>query len=98
MGKNNDVATAEKYPDIDLIIGGHSQTLLEEAIDVSGCRIVQAGKGGGRVGEIILTFDEEKVLKNFTYGLIEMDENYPIPENIKPIIYGNNKSLSGGVK
>ncbi|MBN1291820.1 MAG: hypothetical protein JXB48_08265 [Candidatus Latescibacteria bacterium] len=86
IGKNGDVALAEKRTDIDLIIGGHSQTLLEEAIEVSGCRIVQAGKGGGRVGEITLTFDAEKVLRNFTYRLIELDESYLIPDDIKPIL------------
>ena len=86
MGKNEDVALAEKWQDIDLIIGGHSQTLLDSAMDVSGCRIVQAGKGGGRVGEIVLTFDRSGKLKNFTYKLIELDETYTIPDDILPLV------------
>ena len=87
MGRIEDVKLAGRRKDIDLIIGGHSQTLLNEALSVSGCRIVQAGKGGGRVGEIVLTFDvQKKQLLGFTYKLIELDESYPIPEDIKPII------------
>ena len=87
MGKNEDVKLAKRRNDIDLIIGGHSQTLLKEALDISGCRIVQAGKGGGRLGEIVLHFSRgEKMLTNFIYKLIELDESYKIPEDIKPII------------
>lgn len=87
MGKKEDVELAERRNDIDLIIGGHSQTLLNEALNVSGCRIVQAGKGGGRVGEILLTFDvQKKRLRDFKYSLIELDESYSIPEDIKPLL------------
>lgn len=87
MGRIEDIKLAGRRKDIDLIIGGHSQTLLNEALSVSGCRIVQAGKGGGRVGEIILTFDvQKKKLLDFTYKLIEINESYPIPEDIKPLI------------
>ena len=87
MGKNEDVKLAERRDDIDLIIGGHSQTLLKEAIEISGCRIVQAGKGGGRLGEIVLHFGEGGgKLINFEYKLIELGESYKIPDDIKPII------------
>ena len=83
MGVKMDEEIAEKWPDIDLVIGGHSQTLLEEALDIYGCRIVQAGRNGGRVGEIILTFDESKKVKNFSYNLLEVSEEYKIPEDIR---------------
>ena len=87
MGKNEDVKLAERRDDIDLIIGGHSQTLLKEALEISGCRIVQAGKGGGRLGEIVLHFGQKgEKLKNFEYKLIELGESYKIPEDIKPLI------------
>ncbi len=86
MGKNADVSLAERQQDIDLIIGGHSQTLLKKAIGISGCHIVQAGKGGGRVGEIIVTFDGKGDTKDFAYKLIELDESYKIPDDTKPIL------------
>ncbi|MCE5252017.1 hypothetical protein LLG96_17575 [bacterium] len=86
MGKNGDVALAEKWPDIDLIIGGHSQTLLTEAITVSGCRIVQAGKGGGRIGEVVIRFDKSGKVMEFNYRLIELDETYTIPDDMRPVV------------
>ncbi|MFC1607852.1 hypothetical protein ACFL47_07765 [Candidatus Latescibacterota bacterium] len=86
MGRKEDIALAESREDIDLIIGGHSQTLLEEAITVGKCRIVQAGKGGGRVGEVIVNIDNYRNIKEFEYKLIKIDETFEVPEDIKPII------------
>ena len=48
--------------------------------------IVQEGKGGGRVGEIVVTFDGKRNTKDFAYKLIELDESYKIPDDIKPIL------------
>ena len=86
MGKEKDEYIAEQWPDIDLIIGGHSQTLLKKAIRISDCRIVQAGKNGGHVGEIILTFDSSKKIQEFSYRLIEVSDNYTIPSDIKSLL------------
>ena len=55
-------------------------------MDISGSRIVQAGKNGGRVGEIVLTFDVTKKVKNFSYKLIEVTDKYTIPPDIKKIL------------
>jgi len=88
MGRKKDEEIAKRWDDIDLIIGGHSQTLLEKALRVGKCRIVQAGKNGGRVGEIVLVFDEAKRMKKFSYKLFEVNERYTIPEDIKPLLKG----------
>ena len=85
MGVKMDEKVAERWNDIDLIIGGHSQTLLKKAITVSDTRIVQAGKNGGMVGEIILTFDESRKIKNFSYNLLEVLKKYKIPQDIKSL-------------
>jgi len=82
MGVKMDEKVAEKCPDIDLIIGGHSQTLLKKAMTVSDTHIVQAGKNGGIVGEIILTFDKSRKIKNFSYNLLEVSKEYKIPQDI----------------
>ena len=86
MGREKDVETAKKWPGIDLIIGGHSQTLLEKAIHVSDCHIVQAGKNGGRVGEILVRFDPEKKVTDFEYKLFEVTDRYKISPDIQKII------------
>ncbi len=85
-GREKDIETAKKWPGIDLIIGGHSQTLLEKAIHISDCRIVQAGKNGGRVGEILVRFDQEKEVTDFAYKLFKVTDRYKISPDIQKII------------
>ncbi len=82
MGVEMDRKVAEKWPDIDLIIGGHSQTLLKKAITISNSHIVQAGKNGGMVGEVFLTFDKSKKIRKFSYNLLEVSKKYKIPQDI----------------
>ena len=86
LGRKPDEELAKRIPGINLIIGGHSQTLIEEPIVVSGCRIVQAGKNGGHVGEIVLTFDKAKKVKGFAYKLLEVSKKYTIRPEIKIMV------------
>jgi 2',3'-cyclic-nucleotide 2'-phosphodiesterase (5'-nucleotidase family) len=86
MGRKTDEDFAAKMPGIDLIIGGHSQTLLEKEITVGKCRIVQAGKGGGHVGEVILGFDRSNRVKQFSYTLLKVDKKYSIPQDVRAIL------------
>lgn len=87
LGANGDRAFAERTGGIDLIVGGHSQTLIEKAERVNGAMIVQAGKGGGRVGEVVMTFGDDHRLEGMTYRLYEIDiERYPIPGDILTMI------------
>jgi len=46
IGFNSDRDLAEEVPELDVIIGGHSHTLLEEAEMVNGVLVAQAGGGG----------------------------------------------------
>jgi hypothetical protein len=43
IGLENDVALAEDFPQIDVIIGGHSHHMIEEAVRVNGVLVAQAG-------------------------------------------------------
>jgi 2',3'-cyclic-nucleotide 2'-phosphodiesterase (5'-nucleotidase family) len=86
MGMSADKRIAGKVRGVDLIIGGHSQTLLEKEENVSGCRIVQAGKGGGRVGEAVIIFDSARRVKKFSYRLIEVGDAYRVPQDVLAIL------------
>ena len=44
---------------VDLIIGGHSHTLLEEPCFVNGIPIVQVGTGSGKIGRCEIEFDSK---------------------------------------
>lgn len=62
----DDVRLARQSHDIDLIIGGHSHTLLNPAVVVTNAKgqpvtIVQTGSRGQYVGEIEIDLDDKKI-------------------------------------
>jgi 5'-nucleotidase len=58
LGLDDDRALAESVEGLDLIVGGHSHTLLEEPLLVQGTLITQAGCYGGHLGQIDLEVDD----------------------------------------
>ena len=57
-----DVGLPKAVPGIDVVIGGHSHTALQEAIIVNGrTPVVQTGKYGENLGELVLTLDGDKL-------------------------------------
>ena len=58
----DDVRLAEAVPGIDVVIGGHSHTALQQAIIVNGrTPVVQTGKYGENLGELVITLDGDKL-------------------------------------
>ena len=63
--------------DIDIIIGGHSHTTLEEPCVVSGIPIVQAAVGTDQIGRFDIAFDERnKQIESYSWKLIPITEEY----------------------
>jgi len=58
IGSTRDQELAAAVPGIDLIIGGHSHTVLNEGIRVENTLIVQAGSRGSHVGRIEIEKNE----------------------------------------
>ena len=72
----DDVHLAKAVPGIDVVIGGHSHTALQEAIIVNGrTPVVQAGKYGEYLGELAITLDGGKLT-------VESYRLYPIDDTI----------------
>ncbi len=87
VGLEEDIKMAEMLPKeagVDLIIGGHTHTLMEEPMVVNGIPIVQAGCGTDQVGEAELLFDEAtKALKGFSWKTVPITESLcPIDEQV----------------
>jgi 5'-nucleotidase len=80
-----DVELAKSVKGIDLIIGGHSHTRLEQPLLVNGTPIVQTGEFGQNVGRISLTYSDGKV-KVDGYKLIPVDERIMGDENVNKLI------------
>ena len=72
-----DVRLAKAVPGIDVVIGGHTHTELQEAIIVNGrTPVVQTGKYGNNLGELVIAVDDGK-LKVESYKLHPIDDTIP---------------------
>src|SRR5699024_5993118 len=60
LGISEDQEIARRFPEIDVIIGGHTHHLLRTGEHVNNTVITAAGKHCYHVGEVILTWDHEK--------------------------------------
>ena len=75
---------------VDLIIGGHSHTLMEQAEVVNGVPIVQAGSGTGQIGRMELEVDTlRNRIKDFSWSCVPIDEDTaPVDEVVQAMIEG----------
>ncbi|RJP21605.1 MAG: bifunctional metallophosphatase/5'-nucleotidase [Candidatus Omnitrophota bacterium] len=81
VGFEHDQKIAKETPDIDLIIGGHSHTLLKEFVKINDTIIVQAGEKGRFVGRIDLEADTAaNQFVGFTYRVLPVDANLSPPD------------------
>jgi 5'-nucleotidase/UDP-sugar diphosphatase len=69
-----DVRLAKAIPGIDVVIGGHTHTELHDAIIVNDrTPVVQAGKYGENLGELVITIDGDKLTVE-SYQLHAIDD------------------------
>jgi 2',3'-cyclic-nucleotide 2'-phosphodiesterase (5'-nucleotidase family) len=81
-----DKEIASRLPNIDVIVGGHSHTVLEKPVVENGVIICQAGGFGEYVGELILDFDFEKEqIVDFQGRLVSAKDYAPSPQIMKLI-------------
>ncbi|GGM37328.1 putative metallophosphoesterase YunD [Paraliobacillus quinghaiensis] len=59
LGINEDESIADMYPDIDVIVGGHTHHLFRDGEYRNQSLLTASGKFGHFVGEIILTWDHQ---------------------------------------
>ena len=72
LGADEDVELASRVPGIDIIIGGHSHTMLSEPRIINGTIITQARAFGEFVGRLDVEYQKGS-LKNYQYKLIPAD-------------------------
>jgi 5'-nucleotidase len=72
-----DVQLPKAVPGIDIVIGSHSHTELHEAIIVNGrTPVVQTGKYGENLGELVISLDGGKLTVE-SYKLHPVDDSVP---------------------
>ncbi len=86
LGIENDKVLAAQMPEIDLIIGGHSHTVIDSILLVNGVMIAQAGSKLKSVGEIKLSILKGKIIDR-TYKLISLKGKQNINPEINDLVY-----------
>jgi 5'-nucleotidase len=80
-----DIELAKAVKGIDLIIGGHTHTKLDQPVIVNGVPIVQTGEYGQFVGRLSLTYSNGK-LRVDDYKLIPVDDKIMGDNKINQLI------------
>jgi 5'-nucleotidase len=91
--RGEDYELAKNVKGIDLIVGGHSHTKLEQPLMVNGIPIIQTGEFGQFVGRISLTY-KEGTLHVDDYWLIPVDDKIPGDREINELIDQQKKRIS----
>jgi len=90
----DDLRVTEAVPGIDVVISGHSHTALKEAIIVNGrTPVVQAGKYGQNLGELVITMDGGKLTVE-SYQLHPIDDTIAGDRAIADEIDGYKKTVT----
>ncbi len=84
IGFESDVALAQMLDPawgVDMIIGGHSHTILQAPERVNGILITQAGVGSDQVGRFdIVVDDDTNSIVDYRWQLIPIDEDLAAPD------------------
>jgi len=92
-----DPAIAAGAPGINLIIGGHSHTVLKTAVMVGKTMITQTGTAGAYVGKEVIdftTYQGKVTRQSVTYELVPTLTSVPEDPAIKAIVDGYNNQLT----
>jgi 5'-nucleotidase len=93
----DDVRLAEAVPSIDVVIGGHSHTELQEAIIVNGrTPVVQTGREARNLGELVISLDGNNVTVE-SYRLYANDDTIPGDRATADKIDKLKKAVTGAV-
>lgn len=76
LGLRDDKKLAEKLKGIDLIIGGHSHSIIEKPIIINNTYIFQAGSHGNNIGRIDIVYNRDKgLIDSLNYEMIKVEYN-----------------------
>jgi len=95
LGVETDAILADSMPQLDLIIGGHSHTLIDKPLIRNGVQIVQAGANLKYVGKTTLVVDKGKLIERRD-EIIPMSALTGINPQIQTLIekYNQNEAFS----
>lgn len=96
-GLSDDLRLARGIPEIDLIIGGHSHTVLEKPVTVGDTIVAQAGSKLEYLGKLELAYDraQKKLsLLNSDSALIKIDSQIESDSEFKELVDNYRKKFN----
>jgi len=95
LGVEQDVPLAQKYPQIDVIVGGHSHTVMDKPLMENGVMIVQTGSQLRSVGKTTLQITDGK-MSGRKYELISLNAIPKSKPEIQQLIdkYNDNEEMN----
>ncbi|MGM0845834.1 MAG: bifunctional metallophosphatase/5'-nucleotidase [Bacillota bacterium] len=88
LGIRDDEWIAEKFPEIDIILGAHTHHIFHEGKEINGTLLGAAGKHGHYVGHIILEFDTEQQMFLSRRAQLYVQDELPAPQGEEQQING----------
>jgi peroxiredoxin len=95
-GYEEDLRLAKQVKGIDVIIGGHSQTLVKNASVLSDTLVVQTGEKGQYLGKLDITIDENKKINAHQYQLLPLTKGIPDDEVMRELIMEYHQKVEEG--
>lgn len=95
LGIHDDEKIAEEFPEIDVILGGHTHHILQQGKKVKNTLLGAAGKYGNYVGHMVLLVDRLKKVvhkKAYLYDINELP-HAPDEQNEIEALYQEGKAL-----
>ncbi len=97
LGHEEDIQLACDVPELDVVVGGHSHTKVEEAVRAGGAVVVQASGYGEYLGRLDLVIDGGKVTHH-DYALIPMDASVPEDPSVAAVVADYQSRLDEEIK
>ncbi|XJZ26820.1 bifunctional metallophosphatase/5'-nucleotidase [Bacillota bacterium Lsc_1132] len=95
LGIRDDEQIAEEFPEVDVILGGHTHHILQNGKKVKDVLLGAAGKHGNFVGHMVLVVDKQKKIAHKKAYLYDVNE-LPAPsyeQDEIEALYQKGKSL-----
>ena len=86
LGYDEDVELAREFPELNVILGGHTHTILKEPTQVNDVSICQAGQYGRFIGHLSLRCYADGRHDILSYDLTEVDKLTKEDATVKVII------------
>ncbi|MFP4250526.1 MAG: bifunctional metallophosphatase/5'-nucleotidase [Armatimonadota bacterium] len=97
LGHEEDIQLARDVPELDVVVGGHSHTKVEEAVRAGEAIVVQASAYGEYLGRLDLVIDNGKVTQ-YDYALIPMDASVSEDPSVAAVVAEYQSRLDEEIK